>query len=178
MSDNIKKTIICPNCSLTPIITLEDSNFNLKCLLNHEHKSESIDNFLSDKPIEENYICPEHKINNYFCFCKKCNKNICIRCFEYHEEHENDLVFFHKIIPKQKEYDEYEYQLKDMEKYEKIIKDLYSKIKNLKEKINELNNLINKAYDELNIYYKNYHNQFLFNKIIFKLYNINKLNYN
>ena len=72
------KKIICPECLLTPILTLENNAFISECLNNHKISNESIDHFLSEKINEEDFKCPKHKLKDYFCFCKKCQKNICI----------------------------------------------------------------------------------------------------
>ena len=158
MENIIYKRIICPECALTPILRLNNLIFISECLSNHKHQSESIETFLSEKINEQDYQCQEHKSLNYFCFCKKCKKNICLDCFEYHEDHESDLVFFHKLKPKQKIYEEYKTQLQMMKKYKIIIGNLYNKIQKLKLKINELNDIINKSYDKIysfnNIYKK------------------------
>ena len=172
------KKVICPECLLTPILTLENNVFISKCLNNHKISNESIDHFLSEKINEEDFKCPNHKLKDYFCFCKKCQKNICIDCYEYHEEHENDLILFHKFKPKKREYDENKMQFKEMEYISNISNNLYLQIKNLKEKINELNELINKEYDNLNIFNNKLQNEFLFNKAIFESYNTSKINYN
>ena len=108
MSDKVKKKIIiCPDCLLTPklsiIESLNDHTFSSECLLNHKHESKEIDYFLSEKASKKNFECPEHKPLHYCSFCKKCNKNICIDCYEYHENHTPDLIFFPNIKPKQKE---------------------------------------------------------------------------
>ena len=105
-------------------------------------------------------------------------KKYYISCYEYHEEHENDLILFHKFIPKKSEYDENKMQLKEMEYLANISNNLYLQIKNLKEKINELNELINKEYDNLNIFNNKLQKEFLFNKAIFESYNTTKINYN
>ena len=76
--------------------------FNSECLLNHKHQYETLEYFLLDKIKEEDYICLEHESQQFIGFCKKCNKNICIECFEDHEEHENDIIFFHKLKLKKK----------------------------------------------------------------------------
>lgn len=60
-------------------------------------------------------------------------------CFEYHEDHENELILFYKIKPKKKQYDEYNRKYKLMEHYKKIIDNLYHKIVNLRKTIEELN---------------------------------------
>ena len=172
------KKIICPECLLTPILTLENNVFISECLNNHKINNESIDHFLSEKINEEDFKCPKHKLKDYFCFCKKCQKNICIDCYEYHEEHESDLILFHKFKPKKREYDENKMQLKEMEYISNISNNLYLQIKNLKEKINELNKMINKEYDNLNIFNNKLKKEFLFNKAIFESYNTSTINYN
>ena len=62
MSDTKNKKIICPNCSLTPILTLDNLKFNIECLSNHKNSSETIDTFLSDKVQLQYYECSVHKL--------------------------------------------------------------------------------------------------------------------
>ena len=102
MSINNNSKIYCPTCFLNPKLTLKNLIFNSECLLNHKHQYETLEYFLLDKIKEEDYICLEHESQQFIGFCKKCNKNICIECFEDHEEHENDIIFFHKLKLKKK----------------------------------------------------------------------------
>ena len=174
---NIKK-LICPECSLTPIITLKDSLFIAECLSNHKKNSKTIDTFLTNEKSPADLQCSEHQAQNYISFCKKCQKNICMDCFEYHEDHENELIFFYKIKPKKKQYDEYNRKYKLMEHYKKIIDDLYQKMINLRKIIEELNKLITKLLDEINEINKKFQKEYFLNKAIFESYDTLKMNYN
>ena len=76
MTELYIKRVLCPECLLTPILTLNNNIFSSECLNNHKISNESIDHFLSEKINEEDFKCSEHKLKDYFCFCKKCQKNI------------------------------------------------------------------------------------------------------
>ena len=175
---NEKKKLICPECSLTPIITLKNSLFTSQCLSNHKYSSETINIFLSSDKSPDDLQCQEHQGQVYISFCKKCQKNICLDCFEHHEKHENDLIFFHKIKPKQNLYNEFKNKYQKMEHYKKVIDDIYNKITNVKKIIEELNKLINKLLLEINIINNKYQKEYLMNKIIFESFDTKKMNYN
>lgn len=177
MNNQLKKYIICPDCLSTTTLKFDGSLFYSKCPLNHSRHSEKINIFLSEKVKNGEFECEKHK-KDYIQFCKICNKNICPDCFEDHEAHENDLVFFPKIRIKKKQYEKYSEELKSMQMHKNKIDKSFNKIQKLKEMINELNNYINELYDEYNLFINKFQNQYNFNKIIFESYDINKLNYN
>ena len=99
-------------------------------------------------------------------------------CFEHHEKHENELIFFHKIKPKQKIYNEFKNKYKKMEHYKKLIDDIFNKITNVRKIIEELNKLINKLLSEISIIKNKYQKEYLMNKTIFESFDTKKMNYN
>ena len=175
---NIKKDkLVCPSCSLTPRFTFKDLIFKSECLLNHKHESEKIENFLSDNINKIDYICPEHELN-YIYFCQKCKKNICIECYDDHDNHENELIIYTKIKLKKKELEDYKSLFEIMNKYKEKFNKLNTNVIQLKELIGELNNFINIIYNKVNLFWNRFENQYLFNKSILDSYNINNINYN
>ena len=100
MSINNNSKIYCPICFLTPKLTLKNLIFNSECLLNHKHQYEALNIFYQIKSKKKIIYVQNTNHKNLLDF--KCNKNICIECFEEHEEHENDIIFFHKFKLKNK----------------------------------------------------------------------------
>ena len=134
---------ICPLCKYT-----HDKSHNI---INYDLK---------------NYICQKH--NELFInFCKKCKKNICLKCKNDHKEH--NIISYEDMIPN-------EIEIKD------FTNKLRKSIDILKQNIEEIKNILNKVIENIQIYNK------IYNKIInnydkkFRNYeilqNIKEINYN
>ena len=89
--------------------------------------------------IQKNYFCPLHK-KTFVSFCKMCNKNICIDCIKEHKKHENNIIYFRNIIPKDRDVRIYKNELEKIKmSKEKFNKDLDQFLEIFKEKRNEFN---------------------------------------
>ena len=86
----------------------------------------------------KNFTCIEHE-EPYNSYCKKCEKNICLKCIENHDDHE--IINYQNILPKKNE------KLKECE-------NLRIKIDKMTEYINELFNIFQKIIKNYEIFYE------------------------
>ena len=176
---NQKLKIICSKCHNTPIISLNNNLFQIKCIIHGLDKCENINHFLE----EENKIekkdnqCYIH--NKEFCwFCKKCAKNICIQCYQDHKNHNKQIVSFPEEMKFKNELDELGKKLKRMKKEEENFNNYTLKFKKLKELIDNLHNLVNEIYEKMSLFNNLFKSQYLFNEAVLNSYDLNALNYN
>ena len=112
----------------------------------------------------KNYFCGEHN-EPYNSYCKKCEKNICLNCLEYHDGHK--IIYYQNILPKKNEKLKECQNLKNnIDKMTKYINELIKKFQEIKknyEILYEVEMDIINNYSTKNINYET-------------LYNINELN--
>ena len=120
------------------------------CKSNHEKNEEH-------KIVEydlRNYNCQQHN-EPYNSYCEKCQKNICIKCIEEHNDHE--IINYQSILPK--------------------IDDKLNELKQLKDKIDRMTEFFNEFIHILKETIKNSELLYDIQMNIINNYNIKNLNY-
>ena len=83
---------------------------------------------------EKCYYCTEHQ-NKYMSYCSKCNINICKDCLKEHKNHNNKIIYFDDLMPKEKDIKECKRNLEKTKKNKKDFDDKVDKfIETLKKK--------------------------------------------
>ena len=130
------------------------------CKLKHDKNHKIINYDLKD------YTC--NKNNEFYIrYCKKCNKNICVKCEKEHKNHDN--ISLGEMIPDNNANDELKIYIDELKK---IIDNIIIKLNYIKNNIEiyyNISNIIINNLDKLNYYkLKNINTIINYNKIIIK----------
>lgn len=119
-----------------------------ECIKKHNNKHKIINND------EYNIKCNEHYNEKYEYYCIKCDKNLCLKCYNEHydDPHKKLCLSLSKLKVKE---DEIEYLKNKNKEYNEIIKNYMNLIK--------LNNIIINSYEK---YKNNYYNIYNITNII------------
>ena len=109
-------------------------------------------NYKNDILLDYKYrfiMCTLHH-KKYISYCKKCNKNLCIKCEEGHKNHK--IKSYKEMKPNEKRKNELKNEKIKMNEYKNELEKEFKILKN------NLNDLINESIYNLDIYNKIYNN--------------------
>jgi len=119
--NNFEKLKFCPKCKI--IICNKCTNLHTNCI-----------NQLFINYDEIGIKCFEHPNDNIECYCDKCKKHICMKCFKNKLHREHKKTYYYGMEPTEKEKDtfiEIRESLKKLEKdFEKEKEDKRNEIEN------------------------------------------------
>lgn len=141
-------TLICPECkSSIRIKSLKFENyeyiFSFICQNNHIKDNISL-NYLyldEEKETKENFDCSSHKGEKFNSYCSKCKLDLCNECLydEDHENHQDSIEFYSKILPKRNEIKDFlEKKKEELNKVKEVQKITIEWINNLRKKFEKL----------------------------------------